>query len=158
MASYWEIKNQKKFPIDSWNQFCKIRKRIFHYLRSVIWKLKSEIRLKSETRNPKAEIRNQTPEIRKQKSGIRSQEPETRNPKSEIRNQKSSLMVLTCSRVRLALNVKLCCTEHFRVTSLRFRDVDSPMMACPINPSASMHDKENCDWFPALSLHKPLSL
>ena len=91
VASYWEIKNQEKFPIDSWNQFCKIRKQIFHYLRSVIWKLKSEIRLKSETQNPKPEIRNQTPEIRKQKSEIRSQEPETRNQKSEIRNQKSEI-------------------------------------------------------------------
>ena len=52
VASYWEIKNQKKFPIDSWNQFCKIRKRSFHYLRSEIRNQKSEIR------NRKSEIGN----------------------------------------------------------------------------------------------------
>ena len=91
VASYWEIKNQKKFPIDSWNQFCKIRKRIFHYLRSVIWKLKSEIRLKPETRNPKLEIGNQKSEISDQKSVIRNQKSEIRNRKSEIRNQKSEI-------------------------------------------------------------------
>ena len=92
MACYWEIKNQKKFPIDSWNQFCRIRKRIFHYLRSVIWKLKSEIRnQKSEIRNQKSEIRNRKSEIRNQKSEIRNQKSEIRNRKSEIGNRKSEI-------------------------------------------------------------------
>ena len=61
-------------------------------------------------------------------------------------------MVLTCSRVRLALNVELCCTEHFRVTNLRFRDVDSPMMACPINPSVSK--KVGTDFLPCPSISR----
>ena len=91
VASYWEIKNQKKFPIDSWNQFCKVRKRIFHYLRSVMWKLKSEIRLKSEARNPKPEIRNQKSEIRNQKSEIGNRKSEISNQQSAISNQQSEI-------------------------------------------------------------------
>ena len=64
-------------------------------------KLKSEIRLKPETRNPKpeignrknrkSEIGNQKSEIRNRKSKIANQKSEIENWKSEIRNRKSEI-------------------------------------------------------------------
>ena len=48
-------------------------------------------------------------------------------------------MGVTCSPVRLAFNGELCCTEQYRVTSLIFRDVGSPVMAGPVQANVYGH-------------------